>query len=328
MWVLDRAAGRIINRPITFVPGLYKIFDEILVNAADNKMRDRSMSALRVVIDPASNTLSVWNNGKGIPVVIHKEHKVYVPELIFGHLLTSSNYDDAEKKGAYRPPTALSRDSPHVHQPSHTRSLAPRAVTGGRNGYGAKLANIFSLSFTVEAADGTTGKRFVQTFSGNMTAKTEPAITAYSGPDYTCITFKPDLARFGMASLDEDIVDLLSKRVYDMAGVLGKSVAVTLNGVRVPIGSFAEYVALYVTEDGAPAAAGAGAGAPPGTGVRIWERMSDRWEVCLTLSDGTFGQVSFVNSICTYKVRRRSMRRGPIASRCAHCRRSGPRATR
>ena len=99
MWVLDRAAGRIVNRPVTFVPGLYKIFDEILVNAADNKTRDRSMSALRVIIDPATNTLSVWNNGKGIPVVIHKEHKVYVPELIFGHLLTSSNYDDGEKKG-------------------------------------------------------------------------------------------------------------------------------------------------------------------------------------------------------------------------------------
>lgn len=81
------------------VPGLYKIFDEILVNAADNKQRDRSMNKLAVTIDPAANTLSVWNNGRAVPVVVHAEHGVYVPELIFGHLLTSSNYDDDEKKG-------------------------------------------------------------------------------------------------------------------------------------------------------------------------------------------------------------------------------------
>lgn len=45
-----------------------------------------------------SNTISIWNNGKGIPVVEHKDEKMYVPALIFGHLLTSSNYDDEEKK--------------------------------------------------------------------------------------------------------------------------------------------------------------------------------------------------------------------------------------
>jgi len=206
-------------------------------------------------------------------------------------------------------PHAVAHHRPRAHRTCPPRGRLPvrwSAVTGGRNGYGAKLANIFSTQFTVEAADGVNGKRFMQTFSANMTTKTEPAITAYSGPDYTCITFKPDLPRFGMAGLDDDIVDLLSKRVYDMAGVLGKAVAVSLNGSRIPIASFAEYVALYDTEDApAPAAAGAGAGAgaAPGTGVRIWERMSDRWEVCLTLSDGTFNHVSFVNSICTYKVR-------------------------
>ncbi len=72
-------------------------------------------------IDSAHNTISVWNNGKGIPIQIHKEHKIYVPEMIFGQLLTGSNYDDDAKK-----------------------------VTGGRNGYGAKLTNIFSRRFTVE----------------------------------------------------------------------------------------------------------------------------------------------------------------------------------
>ena len=102
---------QVVQRQMSFVPGLYKIFDEILVNATDNKVRDPTMVTLKVDIDAAEGVVRVFNDGNGIPVEMHKEEGVYVPELIFGHLLTSSNYDDGEKK-----------------------------VTGGRNGYGAKLA--------------------------------------------------------------------------------------------------------------------------------------------------------------------------------------------
>lgn len=78
--------------------GLYKIFDEILVNAADNKQRDPKMDMIKIDINQEENLISVWNNGKGIPVVMHKEEKMYVPTMIFGHLLTSSNYNDDEDK--------------------------------------------------------------------------------------------------------------------------------------------------------------------------------------------------------------------------------------
>lgn len=81
------------------VPGFYKIFDEIVVNAADNKHNDPTMNTIRVDIDREQGRITVWNNGKGIPVVIHKEEKVYVPSLIFGLLLTGGNFDDNEKKG-------------------------------------------------------------------------------------------------------------------------------------------------------------------------------------------------------------------------------------
>lgn len=90
----------------------------------------------------------MYNNGRGIPVEIHQKEKIYVPELIFGHLLTSSNYDDGEKK-----------------------------VTGGRNGYGAKLCNIFSREFIVETADATSGRKFKQVFRDNMSSKGEPVVT-------------------------------------------------------------------------------------------------------------------------------------------------------
>lgn len=131
LWVYENE--EMVNRSISYVPGLYKIFDEILVNAADNKQRDPSMDSLKVTIDPEANTVSVYNNGDGVPVEIHQEEKVYVPELIFGHLLTSSNYDDNVKK-----------------------------TTGGRNGYGAKLTNIFSTEFVIETADGRRLKKYKQ----------------------------------------------------------------------------------------------------------------------------------------------------------------------
>uniref|UniRef100_A0A3P9JMR6 DNA topoisomerase (ATP-hydrolyzing) n=1 Tax=Oryzias latipes TaxID=8090 RepID=A0A3P9JMR6_ORYLA len=160
MWVYDVDVG--LNcRDVTFVPGLYKIFDEILVNAADNKQRDKSMSCIKVNIDVENNTISVWNNGKGIPVVEHKVEKVYVPALIFGQLLTSSNYDDEQKK-----------------------------VTGGRNGYGAKLCNIFSTKFTVETACKESRKTFKQTWYDNMGRAGDTNIKAFDGEEFTCITFK------------------------------------------------------------------------------------------------------------------------------------------
>ena len=118
MFILNSETNRIEERNITYTPGLYKIFDEIVVsapspygmpaspifhsprlfvlvqqkvNAADNKQRDPDMDRLEVEIDAETNTISVKNNGKGIPVVEHKEHNCYVPTLIFGHLLTGSN---------------------------------------------------------------------------------------------------------------------------------------------------------------------------------------------------------------------------------------------
>jgi len=124
-WVLNKEEDAFEERELEYVPGLYKIFDEIIVNAADNFQRSKDMTYIKVEIDQPKGLISVKNDGKGIPVQVHKEHKCFVPDLIFGQLLTGSNFDDDEKK-----------------------------VTGGRNGYGAKLANIFSTMFVVECGDG------------------------------------------------------------------------------------------------------------------------------------------------------------------------------
>ncbi|GLE00849.1 hypothetical protein PINS_up009646 [Pythium insidiosum] len=266
MWVFDDESKKMEQRKITFVPGLYKIFDEIIVNASDNKQRDKSMDTLRVTIDVAKGEISVWNNGKGIPVALHKEHGVYVPELIFGHLLTGSNFDDNKKK-----------------------------TVGGRNGYGAKLANIFSKQFIVETADASTKQRYKQVFEDNMSTKNQPVITPWSKKDFTCITFRPDLERFKMSSLDEDIVALFKKRVYDVAGVTDKSLNVYLNDEKVSIKSFPDYVQLYKPSSSV-AEGGEGNDSPV-----IFDKPDGRWHVGVGLSDDGFQQISFVNGICTTK---------------------------
>ncbi|KAL6655583.1 hypothetical protein ACP70R_006409 [Stipagrostis hirtigluma subsp. patula] len=262
LWVYE--GGAMAHRSVSYVPGLYKIFDEILVNAADNKQRDPKMDSLRVDIDVAGCCISVFNNGDGIPVEVHQEEGVYVPEMIFGHLLTSSNYDDNVKK-----------------------------TTGGRNGYGAKLTNIFSTEFVIETADGRRQKKYKQVFSENMGKKSEPHITkCKQGENWTRVTFKPDLSKFNMTHLEDDVVALMRKRVIDMAGTLGKTVKVELDGQKVPVKSFSDYVDLYIQSASRD---------KPEALPRIYEKVNDRWEVCVSLSEGQFQQVSFVNRIATIR---------------------------
>ena len=271
-WVFDAAAQSLVPKEVSVVPALFKIFDEILVNASDNKQRDpRGMTSMRVVIDAEAGTISVRNNGRGVPIEMHEQHGMYVPELIFGNLLTSDNYDDAHDK----------------------------RTTGGRNGFGAKLTNIFSTSFTVETADSRVGKRYTQTWSANMTEKTVPEIESYSGEDFTQITFTPDLAKFSLSCITPDMLALLTKRVYDIAGVTDKSLRVWLNGEKLAIKCFEQYVGMcresLFKQASTVLAEGAGE-------KRIaYCRVNDRWEIAICASDGQFRQVSFVNSINTSK---------------------------
>jgi len=139
-----------------------------------------------------------------------------VPQLIFGELLTGSNYDDNEKK-----------------------------VVGGRNGYGAKLANIFSTRFIVNCGDHDNRKELKIEWRKNMTEHSEPEIKSYTGKDYTSVEFYPDFKRFGMENMERDIYKIMEKRVYDIAGIF-PTVNVYLNEERIHMKSFHEYVRMYL----------------------------------------------------------------------------------
>ena len=274
-------------RKVSFVPGLYKIFDEILVNAADNKQNDPNMKLIKVVMDREKGEISVENDGSGIPVEIHEvglrssvyhswillicqiqKEKIYIPEMIFGHLLTGSNYDDEQQK-----------------------------TTGGRNGYGAKLCNIFSSQFTLETQDSSRGKRYKQTWTDNMANMGKPKISSSKSSDFTRVTFTPDYKRFKMDGIDDDFEALVKRRVYDMAGTV-KGVKVYINGTEIKL-NFKKYVEMYASA--IKKERGVEDSSEPATASVIIEdeKAHACWKVGFAVSDGSFQQVSFVNSIAT-----------------------------
>lgn len=212
-WVVGED-GNMTKRQVRTCPALMKLFDEILVNAADSYDRDTSMRALKVDVD--AHHVCVTNDGAPIPIQMHDTEGCHVPELIFGHLLTGENYDDSQRR-----------------------------TCGGRNGYGAKLVNVFSTKFQVDLCDGTS--RYVQTWERNMGTKKPPKITKCSKKPYVKVSFWPDFARFSMTEFGADDIALMRRRVYDVAAVLGKVVKVTWCGSRV-VSTFKDYVKTFAPD--------------------------------------------------------------------------------
>lgn len=204
---------------VEFSPGFMKVFDEVLTNAFDHSTRDTTLNTIKVDFNKTSGEITVWNNGSGIPVIEHKEHKMYVPELIFGHLLSGSNYDDSE------------------------------ARTGaGTNGLGSKVSNIYSKKFIVETVDSENNKKFIQEYSDNMSQKNPPKITKSSVKSYTKISFIPDYTRFDMSGLEEDTIYLISKRCYDLIACTNNNVSIYLNGEKLKGKGLTDYIKFFVDE--------------------------------------------------------------------------------
>lgn len=77
MWVFNSDTEQMEYRKVNYVPGLYKIFDEILVNAADNKQNDPGMKQIKVHVNRDTGVISIENDGKGIPVEVHSVRPPY-----------------------------------------------------------------------------------------------------------------------------------------------------------------------------------------------------------------------------------------------------------
>lgn len=221
-WILNEETQKMKKQFLEYSPGFIKIFDEILTNATDHACRDSTVKSIKIDINKESGVISVWNDGEGIPVQLHSEHDCYVPELIFGHLLTGSNYDDSENR-----------------------------TGAGRNGYGGKLTNIYSKTFTVETSD--SKKKFIQKFTENMSEKSKPKVTSSSNSkSYTKITFLPDYPRFNMSGLEDDTMKILTKRVIDCIAYTDPKVGIYLNGTKLKGKNFTDYIKYYFDETETP----------------------------------------------------------------------------
>jgi len=269
-WILSDDGERIYEKNICYVPGLFKLFDEGVVNCRDHAIRMQQsvdkgapnsipVSYIDIAIQE-DGTIVMINDGNGIDVAEHPEYKIWIPELIFGHLRTSTNYDKTEKK-----------------------------IVGGKNGFGFKLVLIWSTSGSVETVDHVRGLKYTQEFHNNLDVIGKPVITKCKSKPYTKITFKPDYARLGIAGLDADMIALLKKRIHDIAAVTDKSVKVKYNSQVIPVKNFQQYIDLYI--------------GPKEKSPRVYEGESTaRWEYAVALSPNhEFIQVSFVNGIHTAK---------------------------
>jgi DNA topoisomerase-2 len=263
-YVYSEENKSIKKKNIEYIPGLYKLFDEAIVNCRDHVVRmlqnadNINVSSISISVSD-DGTMTFMNDGNGIDVALHPEYHVWIPEMIFAHLRTGTNYDKSEKK-----------------------------IVGGKNGFGSKLIFIWSCYGELETVDHVRGLKFTQTYSNNLDVISEPVITKCKNKPYTKIMFKPDYERLGLTTLTDDIKMLLKRRVYDIAAITPKNVKVKYNGEILSVKSFSQYIDLYIGNKDENA--------------RVYEESNERWEyaVCLSTSED-FQQVSFVNGIFTPK---------------------------
>ena len=249
MFILED--GRFVKKMVKYNPGFIKLFDEIISNSVDESKRKGSkLDTIKIEVDTDKNIIQVYDNG-GIEVAIHKDAKMYVGELIFGTLRSGSNFSDSDSR-----------------------------TWVGTNGLGSSLCNIFSEEFKVETAD--SKHRFTMTWKENMSKKSKPKIDNTS-QHYTRITYKPDLKRFGMESIDNDSFKIIEKRVYEIAGC-NANLTIYFNGKRIIMKSFKDYCQMYINEGD----------------LLLYEENKD-WQVGISVSPtGSFQQVSYVNCVNTF----------------------------
>lgn len=219
MWIFDET--KIIEKTIDYIPGFFKLIDEAIVNCRDHVVRmsadvaNQQVTEISVNVE-ADGTIVMTNNGNGIDIVKHPTYNVWIPEMIFAQLRSSTNY------------------------------VKEKTIIGGKNGYGVKIVFIWSSECSIDTVDHVRGQKYIQRFSNNLDIVHPPKITACKTKPYTTIRFKPDYTRFGIPGISEDVMNLIKKRTYDIAAITDKSVKVKWNGEPVPIKSFSQYIDLYI----------------------------------------------------------------------------------
>lgn len=220
--VLDLETMTFKKSLINIPEGVERIFIEILSNAGDNSARSllKNIDPGEIMVTMTDTTIKIRNGGIPIPVEIHKEKNMYVPELIFGNLMSSSSYDKNKKR-----------------------------QFSSRNGFGSKLTNIFSKEFKVTVADTFNGLLFKKTWSDNMKSQEPNEITKYpkTGKSFVEIEFTMDFQRFGYDKYPQEAFELYSRHIVDTAFTL--KIPTSFNGKKINIKSAKDYAKMYLGKE-------------------------------------------------------------------------------
>ena len=227
----EEGVPNIMESLITIPLGLERLYLEVISNAGDNVDRSRraGVDVGTIEISMNNSTITVRNGGLPIPIEKHPDYKnksgnnIWVPELLFGHLLSSSNYDpNVERTGA------------------------------GTNGIGNKAVNIFSTSFSVNIGNGQMRKQYQQSWSDHMKQSSDPVISPYKGKSYVEVTYTVDFPRFGYpepnaetgeGGYTPEIVGLFARHAADMS--VNNKCVVTFNGMMFDYQDISKYAELY-----------------------------------------------------------------------------------
>ena len=230
--------GKFVMKKFNYNPGLFKIIDEAISNASDHLIENNGCNIIKIGISNNPLKISIWNNSsEGIPIEKklltvgeHKGREVFICEMIFGELLTSSNYSDKDR------------------------------IANGTNGIGIKLTNIYSKEFTIETV--TNGIKLTKRYYDSMSREDECVIEELEDgkkrrnnkiDNSVCISFIPDLSMFkdknsSQYEVNDDFIKLIIKKVYDLSYCcyeIKKNSRIYLNDQLVTIRDFNDYIKLY-----------------------------------------------------------------------------------
>ena len=194
-WVVSDD-NKLIKQDIYYSKALYKIIDEIVVNAIDQYTRTKDLkgqqccNTIKCEFDVENGEINIYNNGKGIEIQKFEDEDIYIPEVIFSHAMSGSNFNDDDTM-----------------------------ITGGLNGLGSKLTNYCSDYFTITTVDEDTSLYYTQTFEDGNNIVNKPKIEKTKVKSYTRIVFKPEYEFFYKdEEVDFEVIESIIKtRMYFVA---------------------------------------------------------------------------------------------------------------
>lgn len=225
---LENVTDGIIDIKATHTPALIKAIEELIVNATDHAKSHETLpqrqrvTLISTTFDLKTGKITIYNDGPGIPVVLHTDastqvgYDVYMPEIAFSYFLAGTNID---------------------------KELTN--VKGGINGFGAKLANVHSTELTIETVDSGTKRFYTQQWRNRLDIREDPKIIDLHKPhtlssdkvkQHTEVSIIPAYVELGysypLSISDAHDIDIwLRLRMHQAAAYIGSNVLVTYCGV-------------------------------------------------------------------------------------------------